>query len=99
MKMRKGDARMRLKDVVALVSDKTEDNTLPYIGLENIVSWNASFVKTESSIEGTNSVFKAGDVLFGKLRPYLAKAYIPMSDGIARQSARWRWRRREGSRS
>ena len=73
---------MRLKDVVALVSDKTEDNTLPYIGLENIVSWNASFVKTESSIEGTNSVFKAGDVLFGKLRPYLAKAYIPMSDGI-----------------
>lgn len=52
-----------------------------YLGLENIESWTGRITEGESkAIDTTNddaglaNVFKEGDVLFGKLRPYLAKA-------------------------
>lgn len=73
---------MRLKDVVELVNEKTDRVDRPYVALENIVSWEAKFVATNAVTEGTNACFKAGDVLFGKLRPYLAKGYLPDYDGI-----------------
>lgn len=73
---------MRLKDVVELVNEKTDRVERPYVALENIVSWEAKFVATNAVTEGTNACFKAGDVLFGKLRPYLAKGYLPDYDGI-----------------
>lgn len=73
---------MRLKDVVELVNEKTDRVDRPYVALENIVSWDAKFVVTDAITEGTNACFKAGDVLFGKLRPYLAKGYLPDYDGI-----------------
>lgn len=56
----------------------------PYLGLEQIesgtgrLSDNASPEVVESSV----SRFKRGDVLFGKLRPYLAKALEPEFDGV-----------------
>lgn len=73
---------MRLKDIVNVRNVKTDRTDLPYIALENIVSWEGTFVPTEIQTEGTNARYYAGDVLFGKLRPYLAKAYIPDNDGI-----------------
>ena len=73
---------MRLKDIVDARNIKTDRTDLPYIALENIVSWEGSFNPTEIQTEGTNARYFAGDVLFGKLRPYLAKAYIPNNDGI-----------------
>lgn len=73
---------MRLKDVVDLINAKTDCVDRPYIALENIVSWDAKFVASDAATEGTNACFKAGDVLFGKLRPYLAKGYLPDYDGI-----------------
>ena len=73
---------MRLKDCVVLRNDKTEEQCEHYIALENIKSWDASFVLTDCVTEGTNNRCKAGDILFGKLRPYLAKAYIPENNGI-----------------
>lgn len=72
----------RIKDVVDLVSEKTNDNSMPYIGLENIESWTARYIPSDSTTEGTNNIFHSGDVLFGKLRPYLAKGYLPQNDGI-----------------
>ena len=72
----------RIKDVVELVSEKTNDNSMPYIGLENIESWTARYIPSDSTTEGTNNIFHSGDVLFGKLRPYLAKGYLPQNDGI-----------------
>ena len=72
----------RIKDVVELVSEKTNDNSMPYIGLENIESWTARYIPSDSTTEGTNNMFHSGDVLFGKLRPYLAKGYLPQNDGI-----------------
>lgn len=60
-----------------------------YLGLENIESWTGRIVhaasKSEESPEGETglaNVFKEGDVLFGKLRPYLAKACHASRDGV-----------------
>lgn len=73
---------MRLKDLVTVRNIKTDRTDLPYIALENIQSWDGTYVPSAIETEGTNSMYFAGDVLFGKLRPYLAKAYIPDNDGI-----------------
>jgi type I restriction enzyme, S subunit len=62
-----------------------------FIGLENIESWTGRYIAVEpapatdsekSAPHGTSSSFSAGDVLFGKLRPYLAKALLADRDGI-----------------
>ena len=54
-----------------------EDGKLNYIGLENIVSWNGKFIETDSVYDIEQSLIcEAGDILFGKLRPYLAKVYL-----------------------
>lgn len=73
---------MRIKDVVEIKNTKTDDHTKPYIGLENIESWNSKFIPTESVSEGTNNEYDKGDILFGKLRPYLAKGYIATESGV-----------------
>lgn len=73
---------MRLKDVVILRNEKTTDTSKPYIALENIISWDAKYIESSIETEGTNSVFKPNDILFGKLRPYLAKGFIPSYEGI-----------------
>lgn len=72
----------RIKDVAKLISEKTNDFSLPYIALDNIVSWDASFIPSDSSSDGNSNECEAGDVLFGKLRPYLAKGYIPFEKSI-----------------
>ena len=46
------------------------------IGLENIESWSGRFIDTETEFEGEGVAVEAGDILFGKLRPYLAKALL-----------------------
>ncbi|WP_185738304.1 restriction endonuclease subunit S [Variovorax beijingensis] len=60
-----------------------------YLGLENIQSWTGrlidSSVKQGDATEedvGLANVFRSGDVLFGKLRPYLAKACHVDRDGM-----------------
>lgn len=60
-----------------------KDPTRPYVGLENIPSRGAHLVgwSLASSSISTNSVFQAGDVLFGKLRPNLRKCVIAPFDG------------------
>jgi len=73
---------VRLKDVVILRNEKTTDTSKPYIALENIISWDAKYIESSIETEGTNSVFKPNDILFGKLRPYLAKGFIPSYEGI-----------------
>jgi type I restriction enzyme S subunit len=74
---------MRLKSQIKLSNEKTSDNNLPYIGMENIESWTGKYVKkNEVKPESTSNVYKAGNILFGKLRPYLAKVFITEDDGI-----------------
>ncbi len=55
-----------------------------YVGLEHVQSWTGRLL-LENQPERVDSVvasFNAGDVLFGKLRPYLAKAARPDFDGV-----------------
>ncbi len=74
----------RLKYVANLVSDKmvSKGNPLNYIGMENIESWTGNYLATNSETEGLANYFKEGDILFGKLRPYLAKVYLAKDEGI-----------------
>jgi type I restriction enzyme S subunit len=50
--------------------------------MENIVPWQAAYIETNITAEGDCKRFSKGDILFGKLRPYLAKAYLPKQDGV-----------------
>ncbi|WP_293652740.1 restriction endonuclease subunit S [Thiolapillus sp.] len=60
------------------------ESHLPYIGLENIESWSGKYVVQDEAndSEGLSSSFYPGDVLFGKLRPYLAKAFLADFEGM-----------------
>lgn len=65
---------VRLKNIVKRCSDKASEG-LPYIGLENVESVSGRYVETSSEYDVSQAVVcKKGDVIFGKLRPYLAKA-------------------------
>ena len=73
----------RLKAIVSLSSHKKTGKAEQYIGLENIESWTGQYVETKGiEPDGICNVFKKGDLLFGKLRPYLAKSWIAKYDGI-----------------
>lgn len=74
----------RFKYLFLLVSEKTSDEEgLPKIGLENIESWTGKFLNSDSDFEGDGEVFTNNDILFGKLRPYLAKVYLSEFSGKA----------------
>jgi type I restriction enzyme, S subunit len=55
-----------------------------YLGLEHIESWTGRLLldNQPGTVDSVVATFKAGDVLFGKLRPYLAKAARPDFDGV-----------------
>jgi len=72
----------RLKFNARLVTDKATDRTNP-VALENIEPWTGRLLPSETEFEGEGTAFRFGDVLFGKLRPYLAKAYLAQRDGEA----------------
>ena len=75
---------IKLKRVVNLVSEKvaSKDSTFQYIGMDNIESWTGRYIESSSEVEGLANYFEKGDILFGKLRPYLAKVYLPLQNGI-----------------
>ena len=72
----------RLKVIAPLVTDKAEsrDNQ---IALENIEGWTGRYLPSETEFEGDGTAFLAGDILFGKLRPYLARVLHVASSGQA----------------
>ncbi len=71
-----------LKYSVRLVTEKATER-VHALGLENIESWTGKLVVSDSEFEGDGIAFRAGDVLFGKLRPYLAKVYVAERPGEA----------------
>ena len=65
-----------------LWSEKYLDKNINYIGLENIESGNGKKIETNSIYEKDKSlIYKEKDILFGKLRPYLAKVYLAKEIG------------------
>lgn len=80
----------KLKFATDLINSKVsvEESSLPYLGLEHIESWTGRKIDGEiSNSEGLASSFTAGDVLFGKLRPYLAKVHLAQQDGLISSEA------------
>lgn len=72
----------RVKRRFQLLTEKTNRHE-HRVALENIESWSGRFFETETEYEGDGVAFLPGDVLFGKLRPYLAKVYLAENAGEA----------------
>lgn len=80
----------RLKYVIQNISDKVnaKESELKYLGLENIESFTGKLVySVELESEGVAHKFQKNDVLFGKLRPYLAKVYLADKTGLSSTEA------------
>lgn len=60
------------------------ENGQVYVGLEHMDSGSPSISRTGSTdnVESSATPFKVGDVLFGKLRPYLRKVAVPDFSGV-----------------
>ena len=71
-----------LKRKARLLTEKTESSDNP-VALENIEGWSGRWIETDTKFEGEGVAFQVGDILFGKLRPYLAKVYLADRDGEA----------------
>ena len=71
----------KLKFLVSLIDNKTKDGHS--ISLENIESGTGKLIETENTYDGDGISFKENDLLFGKLRPYLAKVYLSALKGRA----------------
>lgn len=75
-----------IKYLVKHISEQTKKAPAnePYMALENIESYFGKYqFQTENiDFESTVKRFKKGDILFSKLRPYLAKSVISTQNGI-----------------
>lgn len=77
----------RLSDFAYEVREYYEPKSyeeIPYIGLEHIEKDSLQLIGigTSSDIQSTKKVFKSGDILFGSLRPYFRKVYMPKFSGV-----------------
>lgn len=72
----------RLKFFASLVTEKTDNRTFP-VALENIEGWTGNYIETETDFQSDGVSFLKNDVLFGKLRPYLAKVWLAAQSGEA----------------
>ena len=71
-----------LKRVVKLINEKSNEQNIPYIALENIESFTGKILSlNEIEPDSICNKFKKDDVLFCKLRPYLTKCVSPSFDG------------------
>lgn len=71
----------RIKDFVTLVTEKTTLENK--VALENIEEATGRFIETDSEFEGDGVHFVEGDILYGKLRPYLRKVWLAENEGNA----------------
>jgi type I restriction enzyme S subunit len=77
-----GDVCINLRETV---SPDTLDPTTPYIGLEHIPRRSISLTEwgNVGQVTSTKLRFHAGEILFGKIRPYFHKVGIAFVDGVA----------------
>lgn len=71
----------KLKYIVTLRNQKGNDSNFK-VGLENIESQTGKYIQTNEVVfEDSGIYFYKNDILFGKLRPYLAKVFLADKDG------------------
>ena len=74
---------VRLKYIAELSGNKISGSENQYVGLENVESKTGKFKVTEGIVsEGVSNTFEKDNLLFGKLRPYLAKSWLASFSGI-----------------
>ncbi len=76
----------RLKSAMNNIVEQTSERQGAdlYVALEHVESWTGRLRHAGLDVTFDSQVkyFRSGDVLFGKLRPYLAKVTKPTSDGV-----------------
>lgn len=76
-----------IADVVGLRKEKADPTIIEptkYVGLEHLKSGGGlTGFGNSTGLKSSKSVFKKGDVLYGKLRPYLDKHAVAPFDGIS----------------
>ena len=74
---------LKLKYAYQNRNDRYNGKNAPYIALENVISFSGQYIRTETNstydFNDSKLAFK-GDVIFGKLRPYLAKSLLINND-------------------
>lgn len=75
----------KVKHLVDLIIEKAENSSEVSfrIALENIESFTGKYLNGTGIFEGMGNYFQRDDILFNKLRPYLAKVFMAPSDGVA----------------
>ena len=81
-----GDLCSEIRDMV--LPEALEPDT-PYIGLEHIPRRSISLNEwgTAEQVTSSKSRFKAGEIIFGKIRPYFHKVGVAFVDGVASSDA------------
>lgn len=73
----------KLKYIADLLTVKSTNSDDLFVGLENISSGDGKYISKEENIaDGASVSFEKNDVLFGKLRPYLAKSWLATFSGV-----------------
>ena len=74
--------KSRVTDVVDMTTRRRSNDI--YIALEHVESWTGKIVNIDflTKFESQAKRFRPDDVLFGKLRPYLAKTTRPDREGV-----------------
>ena len=87
-RMPEGWEVLALGDLAEQVRDSIRpdaiDPNMPYLGLEHLPRKSITFVNwgKASDVKSTKLLFRRGDILFGKIRPYFHKVCIAPLDGI-----------------
>lgn len=81
-----GDLCSEIRDMV--LPEALEPDT-PYIGLEHMPRRSISLNEwgTVEQVTSSKSRFKAGEIIFGKIRPYFHKVGVAFVDGVASSDA------------
>jgi len=68
--------------------DEVDEDT-PYIGLEHMPRKSIALAEwgSASEVQSTKLLFKRGDILFGKIRPYFHKVGVAVVDGVCSTDA------------
>lgn len=77
----KGWECVRSKYLLCLQNESTKRSNK--IGLENIEGFTGKYIKTDTVFDGDGTDFDKGDIVYGKLRPYLCKVWLAEFDGNA----------------
>jgi type I restriction enzyme S subunit len=73
----------KLGDVCCIVRKQGLHNNLPYVGMEDIESNTGNFIGSHENktVKSTTFLFSDEHVLYGRLRPYLKKVFLPNFTG------------------